>query len=109
MGGVGGGGRRKKLTQLVRSTSANVSVMVLQGCKSSPQKSRPLESGHRRDVVCGIAIEYTYVATYKLGQKYEFKFLCDSWLVFAETVTYVTLSHLRSKGNVNDIALAVEC
>ena len=28
------------------STGVNVSVMVLQGCKSSPQKSRPLESGH---------------------------------------------------------------
>ena len=31
--------------QLVRSTGANVSVMVLQDYKSSPQKSRPLESG----------------------------------------------------------------
>ena len=35
-------------TQLVRSTGANVSVMALQGCKFSPQKSRPLESGHSR-------------------------------------------------------------
>ena len=34
--------------QLVRSTGANVSVMVLQGPKFIPQKSRPLESGHRR-------------------------------------------------------------
>ena len=45
--------------------------MVLQGRKSSPQKSRPLESGHRRHGVW-IAIEYSY----KLGQKNEFKFLC---------------------------------
>ena len=35
-------------TQLVRSTGANVSVMALQGCKFSPQKSRPLESGDSR-------------------------------------------------------------
>ena len=34
--------------QLVRSTGVKVSVMVLQGRKSSPQKSRPLESGHSR-------------------------------------------------------------
>ena len=58
--------------QLVRSTGANVSVMVLQGLKYSPQKSRPLESGHRRHGVC-IAIE----CSYKLDQKYEFKFLCE--------------------------------
>ena len=50
--------------QLVRSTGVNVSVMVLQGRKSSPQKSRPPESGHRRHGVW-IAIEYSY----KLGQK----------------------------------------
>ena len=50
--------------QSVRSTGVNVSVMVLQGHKSSPQKSRPLESGHRRRTVW-IAIEYSY----KLGQK----------------------------------------
>ena len=50
--------------ELVRSTGVNVSVMVLRGCKSSPQKSRPLESDHRRHAVW-IAIEYSY----KLGQK----------------------------------------
>ena len=50
--------------QLVRSTGVNVSVMVLQGRKSSPQKSRPPESDHRRHGVW-IAIEYSY----KLGQK----------------------------------------
>ena len=49
-----------------------MSVMVLQGCKSSPQKSGPLESGHSRHGVW-IAIEYSY----KLGQKNEFKFLCE--------------------------------
>ena len=58
--------------QLVRSTGANVSVMALQGPKYSPQKSRPLESGHRRHGVC-IAIE----CSYKLDQKNEFKFLCE--------------------------------
>ena len=59
-------------TQLVRSTGANVSVMVLQGPKYSTQKSRPLESSHRRHGVC-IAIE----CSYKLDQKNEFKFLCE--------------------------------
>ena len=34
--------------QLVCSTGANVSVILLQDLKSSPQKSRPLGSGHRR-------------------------------------------------------------
>ena len=39
-------------TQLVRSTGANVSVMVLQGStESTPQKSRPIESGHGRHAV----------------------------------------------------------
>ena len=50
--------------QLVRSTGVKVSVMALQGRKSSPQKSRPLESGNRRHAVW-IAIKYNY----KLGQK----------------------------------------
>ena len=49
-----------------------MSVMALQGHKSSPQKSRPLESGNRRHAVW-IAIEYSY----KLGQKNEFKFWCE--------------------------------
>ena len=44
--------------QLVRSTGIKVSVMVLQDRKSSPQKIRPPESGHRRHAVW-IAIEYT--------------------------------------------------
>ena len=70
--------------QLVRSTGVKVSVMALQGCKSSPQKSRPLESGNRRHAVW-IAIEYSY----KLGQKNEFKILVRTRLVFAETVTYI--------------------
>ena len=46
-----------------------MSVMVLQGRKSSPQKSRLLESGHRRHGVW-IAIEYSY----KLGQKMNLNF-----------------------------------
>ena len=43
-------------TQLVRSTGANVLVMVL----PSPQKSRPLESDHKRHDGVWIAIEYSY-------------------------------------------------
>ena len=58
--------------QLVHSTGVKVSVMALQGRKSSPQKSRPLESGHRRHAVW-IAIEYSY----KLDQKNEIKFWCE--------------------------------
>ena len=42
-----------------------MSVMVLQGRKSSPQKSRPPESGHRRHGVW-IAIEYSSCA-YQAG------------------------------------------
>ena len=56
--------------------------MVLQGCKPSSQKSRLRESGRRRHGVW-IAIEYSY----KLGQKMNL----NSWLVFAETVTYYHL------------------
>ena len=46
-----------------------MSVMVLQGHKSTPQKSRPLESGHRRYGV-RLAIKYSY----KLGQKMNLNF-----------------------------------
>ena len=49
-------------TQLAHSTGANVSVMVLQGCKSTPQKSRPIESGHGRH-----AVQVANVCSYKLG------------------------------------------
>ena len=41
-----------------------MSVMVLQGCKSTPQKSRPIESGHGRH-----AVQVASVCGYKLGQK----------------------------------------
>ena len=74
--------------QLVCSTGVKVSVMALQGRKSSPhdQKSRPLESGHRRHAVW-IAIEYSY----KLGQKKEFKFWCElGWFLQRQ-------SHIKSK------------
>ena len=47
--------------QLVRSTGANVSVMLLQDPKSSPQKSRPFGSGHRRPGVW-LAIGYSYIS-----------------------------------------------
>ena len=36
---------------------------ALQGCKSTPQKSRPIESGHGRHVV-----QVANVCSYKLGQ-----------------------------------------
>ena len=77
--------------QLVRSTSVNESVMVLQGRKSSPQKSKPFESGHRRHAVW-IAIEYSY----KLGQKNEFKFLCElGWFSQRQSHIAVKLSYLH--------------
>ena len=62
-----------------------MSIMVLQYCKSSPQKSRPLKSGHRRRGVW-LAIEYSY----KLGQKMNLNFSANYRLVFAETVTIKT-------------------
>ena len=43
--------------------------MVLQGCKSTPQKSRPIESGHGRH-----AVQVANVCSYKLGQKMNFNF-----------------------------------
>ena len=49
-------------TQLTCSTGANVAVMVLQGSKSTPQKSRPIESGHGRH-----AVQVANVCSYKLG------------------------------------------
>ena len=55
--------------QLVHSTGANVSVMLLQDLKSSPQNNRPFESGHRRHCVW-LAIGYSY----KLGQKMKLNF-----------------------------------
>ena len=64
-----------------------MSVIVLQGCKSSPQKSRPLVSGHRRGAVW-IAIEYSY----KLGHKNEFKLLCElGWFLQRSTVIYMKI------------------
>ena len=51
---------------MVRS---NVLVMVLQGYKSTPQKSRPIESGHERHAV-QVAISW--------GKKINFNFgACD--------------------------------
>ena len=73
----------------MRSTGVKVSVMALQGRKSSPQKSRPLESGHRRHAVW-IAIEYSY----KLSQKSEFKFWCElGW--FLQRQSHITYSVLQ--------------
>ena len=55
--------------------------MVLQGCKSTPQKSRAIESGHRRH-----AVQVANVCSYKLGQKYKFQFWCElGWFLHAQS------------------------
>ena len=59
-----------------------MSVMVLQGPKYSPQKSRLLESGHSRHGVC-IAIE----CSYKLDQKMNLNFC-------------VNYAHFRKSGHI---------
>ena len=69
-----------------------MSVMVLQGCKSSPQKSRPLESGHSRHGVW-IAIEYSY----KLGPKMNLNFSANC---FAEIVTFRGGSRISERGGL---------
>ena len=75
------------------STGVKVSVMALQGRKSSPQKSRLLESGHRRHAVW-IAIEYSY----KLGQKSEFKFWCElGWFLQRQSHIIVHVYKLADK------------
>ena len=81
--------------------SANVSVMVLQCCKSSPQKSRPLESGHWRHSVW-IAIEYSC--------KNEFKFLCElGWFLQIQShiltsMTALSLDHLYNNFGMKKVA-----
>ena len=55
--------------------------MVLQGCKSIPQKSRPIESGHGRQAV-QVAIECS-------GPKNEFKFWCKlGWFLHGQSHIY---------------------
>ena len=71
-----------------------MSVMALQGRKSSPQKSRPLESGNRRHAVW-IAIEYSY----KLGQKNEFKFWCELGWFLQRQSQMITLGYISRNGN----------
>ena len=70
-----------------------MSVIVLQDCKSSPQKSRPLEFGHRRHGVW-LAIEYSY----KLGQKMNLN-LCElGWFSqrqYLATYTVHTYLHMH--------------
>ena len=70
-----------------------MSVMVLQGRKSSPQKSRPLESGHSRHAV--------WIASYKLCQKKEFKFLCELGLFLQRQSQII---HGKEKGQFNDVS-----
>ena len=67
-----------------------MSVMVLQGPKSTPQKSRQLESGHRRYGI-RLAIKYSY----KLGQKMNLNFsanmagFCRDSHKYVKSNTYV--------------------
>ena len=89
--------------QLVRSTGVKVSVMALQGRKSSPQKSRPLESGHRRHAVW-IAIEYSY----KLGQESEFKFWCElGW--FSQRQSHIVIKIYKYHGATLMVTVHVWC
>ena len=54
-----------------------MSVMVLQGCKSTLQKSRPIESGHGRH-----AVQVANVC----GYKNEFQFLCElDWFLHGQS------------------------
>ena len=80
-----------------------MSVMALQGRKSSPQKSRPLESGNRRYAVW-IAIEYSY----KLGQKNEFKFWCElGWFLLRQShivdLTLAMYAHYTIHNIINEL------
>ena len=90
--------RRVRSGTYVRTVSSYVETVrtyrffVRRNGKSSPQKSRPPESGHRRHGAW-IAIEYSY----KLGQKKEFKFLCElGWFlqiqshIFTSMIGFVT-------------------
>ena len=64
-------------TQLVHSTDANVLVMVLPDCKSTPQKSRPIESGHGRH-----AVQVANVCSYSmsLAKKMNFNFCAGFYM-----------------------------
>ena len=66
--------------------------MVLQGCKSTPQKSRPIESGHGRHAV-QVAIEHSY----KLGQKMnQIKFWCElGWFLHGQSQMKLRLYRLE--------------
>ena len=77
-------------------TGVKGSVMVLQSRKSSPQKSRPLESGNRRHAVW-IAIEYSY----KLGQKNKFKFWCElGWFLQRQShISIIQIAYLKVYAN----------
>ena len=59
--------------------------MVLQGCKSTPQKSRPSESGHGRH-----AVQVANMCSYKLSYKSEFQFLCEpGWFLHGQSHIYI--------------------
>ena len=77
-----------------------MSVMALQGRKSSPQKSRPLESGNRSHAVW-IAIEYSY----KLGQKNEFKFWCElGWFLQRQSQIFSIIIVYYSNKTVSELS-----
>ena len=57
--------------------------MVLQGCKSTLQESRPIESGHGRH-----AVQVANVCSYKLI----FQSWCElGWFLHGHAVTYVVV------------------
>ena len=63
--------------------------MVLQGPKSTPQKSRPSESGHGRH-----AVQVANVCSYKLGY---FQFLCElGWFLHGQSHIIRTYTHMHT-------------
>ena len=58
-----------------------MAVMILQGCNSTPQKSRPVESGHGRR-----AVQVANVCSFLAGLKNEFQFLCElGWFLHGQS------------------------
>ena len=74
-----------------------MSVMLLQGPKYSPQKSRPLESGHRRHGVC-IAIECSYKLDQKmyLNSYVNYAHFCKSGLKYCNAMSRVFIIIIKA-------------
>ena len=68
-----------------------MSVMVLQGCKSTPQKSRPIESGHGRH-----AVQVANVCRLQAGVKNEFQFLCElGWFLHGQSQIFSVTARVQ--------------